>query len=71
MEDRRSIYTVLIPEGKGPLGRTRCRQDNDIIKELKSFGKAWTGLIWHWLGTSGSLLPMYQRTSAFHKAREI
>ena len=71
IEDRRSTYTVLIPEGKGPLGRPRRRQDNDIIEELKSSGKAWNGLIWHWLGTSGRLLPMQQWTSAFHQVREI
>jgi len=70
MEDRRSTYTVLILEGKGPLRRPRCRQDN-IIKELQSSGKPWTGLIWHWLGTSGSLLPMQQWPSTFHKVREI
>jgi len=52
MEDRRSTYIVLISEG-----RSRRRQDT-IIKELKSSGKPWTGPIWHWLGTSDSLLPM-------------
>jgi hypothetical protein len=57
MEDRRSTHKDLTPEGKGPLGRPRRRQDNDIIKELKSSVKVWTGLIWHWLG---SLLSMQQ-----------
>jgi hypothetical protein len=58
MEDRRRTYRILILEGMRPLGRPKRRQDNEIIKELKFSGKAWTALTWHWLETSSSLLPM-------------
>jgi len=40
MDERRGTCRVLVgkPEGKRPLGRTRCR---------------WTGLIWLRIGTGG------------------
>jgi hypothetical protein len=40
-----------------------------LSRNFKSSGKTWTGLIWHWLETNGSLLTMQQWTSAFHKVR--
>jgi hypothetical protein len=37
MEERRSAYRVLVrkPEGKRPLGRTRCRREDNIKKVLQ------------------------------------
>ena len=75
MKYSRSTYPVLIHEGMGPLGRHRRRWDNDIIKELQSSGKAWTGLFWHWdraaTCPSGSPMTMEQRTRLFYKVQEI
>jgi len=40
MGERRGIYRVLVkkPEGKRPLGRVRCRLDNNIKIDLQEVG---------------------------------
>jgi len=40
MEERRSIYRVLVgkPEGKRPLGRPRYRWENNINLDLQEVG---------------------------------
>jgi hypothetical protein len=42
------------PEGKRPVGRTRCRWVDNIKKDLREI--VWTGLIWLRIETSGGLL---------------
>jgi len=52
MGERRGLNRILVgkPEGKRPLGRPRCRweDDNMDLQEVK-----WTGSIWFRIGTSG------------------
>jgi hypothetical protein len=50
----RGVYRVLVgkPEGKTPLGRPRCRWDDNIKLDLQEVG-ACTGLIWLRKGTGG------------------
>jgi hypothetical protein len=52
MGERRGIYRVFIeePEGKRPLGRPRCRWEDNIKMYLQEVG-AWTGLSWLRIGT--------------------
>jgi hypothetical protein len=40
----RSVYNILFskPEGKRPLGRSRCRQEDDIKMDLRETG--WEGV---------------------------
>jgi hypothetical protein len=56
MEERRGSYRVMVgkPEGKRPLGRPRCRLEDNIKKKKKKV--VWNGLIWHRVGTGGGLL---------------
>jgi hypothetical protein len=59
MGDRRGAYRVVVgkPEGKGPLGRSRLRWEDNIKMHLQEVRKgAWTGLIWLMIGTGGGLL---------------
>jgi hypothetical protein len=47
MEERRGVYRVLVgkPEGKIPLGRPRCRWEDNIKIDLQEVGLgrgAWT-----------------------------
>ena len=47
--DSRDAYWVVVgrPNGKGPLGRPRIRQEGNIKMDLQRVGTgAWTGLIW-------------------------
>jgi hypothetical protein len=46
MEERRGIYRVLVgePEGKRPLGRPRCRQEDSITIDLQEVGCG--GMCW-------------------------
>jgi hypothetical protein len=45
------------PEGKGHLGKRRCKWDISIRMELKKFDeRMWTGLFWHRIRTNGGLL---------------
>jgi hypothetical protein len=59
MEDRRGTYGVFMgkPEGKRPLGRPRCRWENNIKIDLQDVGwEAWTRLIWLRIETGGRIL---------------
>jgi len=40
MGDRRGVYRFLVgkPEGKRPLGRSRCRWDDNIKMDLQEMG---------------------------------
>jgi hypothetical protein len=56
MREKRGIYRVLVrkPEGKRPLGRPRCRWENNIKMDLQEVGcGVWTGLSWLRIGTGG------------------
>jgi len=46
MGERKGAYGVLVgkPEGKTPLGRPRCRWEDEIKMDLKEVG--WEGLHW-------------------------
>jgi hypothetical protein len=46
MGDRRGAYMVLVgrPEGKRPLGRPRCRWEDNIKVDLKEV--EWRGMDW-------------------------
>jgi hypothetical protein len=61
MGEKRNAYGILVgkPEGKRPLGRTRCRWvDNikiDLLREIGWDGM-WTGSIWLRIGTTGGFL---------------
>jgi len=48
--ERRGIYRVLVgkPEGKRPLGRPRCRWDDNIKMHLQEARSSWPRI-----GTSG------------------
>jgi hypothetical protein len=56
MGERRGIYRVLLgkPEGKTPLGRPRCRCEDNIRWIFRKWGVGvWTGSIWLRIGTGG------------------
>jgi len=56
MGERRGVYSVLVgkPEGKIPLGRPRCRWEENIKMDLQGVGwGSWTCLIWLRIGTGG------------------
>jgi hypothetical protein len=58
MGDKRNAYRILVgtPEGKRPLGRPRCRWEDNIKIYLSKIGRVvWTGSIWHRIGTRGEL----------------
>ena len=46
--DRRGAYTILVgkPEGKRPLGRRRCRWEDNIKTELKEISSEGVELIY-------------------------
>jgi hypothetical protein len=56
MGERRVVYWVLVgnPEGKGHLGRPRCRLEDNIKMDLQvvKWG-AWNKLNWLRIGTGG------------------
>jgi hypothetical protein len=60
MGKRRDEYRALVgkPEGKKPLGGPRRVDGRIILKWIlnRQDGRAWTGLIWFRIGTSGGLL---------------
>jgi hypothetical protein len=61
MGERRYIYTVLVekPEGKKPLGRSRCRWDDNIRWIFKKWDVGvWTDSSWLRIGTGGGHLWM-------------
>ena len=46
MRERRGVYRVLVgkPEGKRPLGRPRCRWEDNIMLDLQEVGCGGYGL---------------------------
>jgi len=60
MGEGRDVYRVLVgkPGEKRPLGRARCRWENNIIKmDLQEVRRGvWTGSSWLRIGTSGEHL---------------
>jgi hypothetical protein len=55
MGGKRRAYRSLV--GKTPLGRPRRRWEDNIKMDLQEVEwGAWTGLIWHRIGTGGGLL---------------
>jgi hypothetical protein len=59
MEEKRSVYRVLVgkPEGKKPLGRIRCRWEDNIKVDLQEEGcGVWMGSSWLRIGTVGGHL---------------
>jgi hypothetical protein len=59
MGKKRGAYRILVgrPEGKRPLGRFRCRWEDNIKMIFKKWGGGeLTGLIWLMIGTGGGLL---------------
>ena len=47
MEEGRGVYKVLVgkPEGKRPLGRPRCRWEDNIKMDLEEVGRG----CWDWM----------------------
>jgi hypothetical protein len=59
MGEGRDAYSILMgrPEGRRPLGRPRCKWEDNIKMDFKELdGMAWPGLIWLRIGTGGGLL---------------
>jgi hypothetical protein len=56
MEERRGPYRVMVgkPERRRPLGRPRCRWEDNIKMDRQKV--VWNGLIWLRVGTGGGLL---------------
>jgi len=52
------VYRILVgkPERKRPLGRHRCRWEDNIKMDIQERGGAWTGLVWLRIGTGGGHL---------------
>jgi hypothetical protein len=49
MGEGRGVYKVLVgkPEGNRPMGRPRCRWEDNIKADLQEVGcGVWTGLSW-------------------------
>jgi hypothetical protein len=46
MVDERDVYRILVgkPEGKRPLGRPKCRWEDNIRMDLQEVG--WWGMDW-------------------------
>jgi hypothetical protein len=57
MGEERVVYRVLVgkPEGRRPLGRTRCRWEDNIRMDLQEVGVG-TGLGWLRIETGGEHL---------------
>ena len=59
MGERRGLYRVLVekPDGKRPLGRPRCRLEDNIKMDLQEVGcGGWTGSGWLKIGAGGGHL---------------
>jgi hypothetical protein len=58
MGEKRNACRVLVgrPDGKKPLGRHRCRWENNIKMDFRQVGVVWTGLVGLRIGTSTGLL---------------
>ena len=57
MGEGKGVYRVLVgkSEGKRPLGRPRCRWEDNIKMDLQEVGGG-TGWSWHRIGTGGGHL---------------
>jgi hypothetical protein len=58
MGEVRGAYNILVgkPEGRRPLGRPRCRWEDNIKMDLGEIGlEMWIGFIWLRIGTGGEL----------------
>jgi hypothetical protein len=56
------MYRVLVgePKGKRPIGRPRCRTEDNIQKDFQEAGcEVWTGLGWLRIETGGRHLWMW------------
>jgi hypothetical protein len=55
--EMKNLYSILVgkSEGKSPLGRTRCRWEGIMRKDLRRC-KMWNGFIWLRIGISGGFL---------------
>jgi hypothetical protein len=56
MGEGRGVYRILVgkPEGRRPLGRPRCRWEDNIMMDLQEVGcGVWTGWSWLRIGTGG------------------
>jgi hypothetical protein len=59
MGEDRGVHRVLVgkPEGKRPLGRPRCRREDNIKMDLQEvMGVVGTGWSWLRIGTGGGHL---------------
>jgi hypothetical protein len=59
MGEKRKLYKVLVgkPEGKGPVGRPRCRWEDGIRMVLREIGLGvCIGFDWLRIGICGGLL---------------
>jgi hypothetical protein len=59
MEEESGVHKVLVgkPEGKSPLGRPRCRWEDNIKMDYQEVGGVvWTGWSWPRIGTGGGRL---------------
>jgi hypothetical protein len=56
MGEKRNAYRILVgkPEGRRPLGRPRCRWEDNIKMDLREIGRG--VMDWMRIGTSGGLL---------------
>ena len=72
MVERSGVYRLLMgkTEGKRPLGRPRCRWEDNIKMDLQEVG-IWTGSSWIRIVTGGGHLWLQKWTFGFHKMREI
>jgi hypothetical protein len=54
----RGVYRVLVgrPKGKRPLGRPRCRWEDNIKLDLRKGSMKQIGFSWLRIGSSGGLL---------------
>jgi hypothetical protein len=58
MGEERKVYKVLVgkPEGKRPLGRSRCRWEDGIKMDLREIGLGvWIRFDWLRTGTGGGM----------------
>ena len=55
MEEGRDVHKVLVgkPEGKRPLGRPRCRWEDNIKMDFQKVGTGWS---WLRIATGGGRL---------------
>ena len=74
MGKRRVVFRVLVekPEGKRPLGRPRCRWEDNIKMDLQVVGcGVWTGSSWLRIGTVTGTCERGNEPSVSIKCREF